>query len=386
MINLTKKLYDENAYRVSFSGTVLACEEGEGGYRVVLDQTVFFPEEGGQKADKGSLGGIAVSDVKIKNGVIYHIMERPLTPGEAVDGKIDFTDRFRKMQNHSAEHIVSGLVYRLYGFHNVGFHLGDDTVTLDFDGVLERPDLTRLEQEANRAVFDNLTVKAEYPPPEVLSSLSYRSKLDLKENVRIVTIPGIDVCACCAPHVSRTGEIGLIKLTDYMHYKGGVRITLHAGWDAYRDYSEKYLSVLSVANLLSAKQEEVFYAVTNKTNALNQALAELKQVKKALIRKETETIQPSDGVLCLFVDENDRDLLRERANMALERQKDTVLVVGSNSATGKPYFLVSAKRPLRQYISAIQTALGGKGGGKDDMVQGSLTASPEEIVSFFSSL
>lgn len=225
---MTEKLYDKDSHLKEFTGTVLSCKKTGEKYAVTLNRTAFFPEGGGQQSDRGYIGEAYISDVQIKNGEILHFADKPLSVGQAYDCKLDFDFRFRNMQNHSGEHIISGIIHRFYGFNNVGFHLGAE-MTMDFDGELTRQQLDEIEDLANKAVYENLPVKAYYPTDEELESLDYRSKLDLKENVRIVEIKGVDVCACCARHVKSTGEIGIIKILDFEKYKGGVRLIVKCG-------------------------------------------------------------------------------------------------------------------------------------------------------------
>ena len=223
---MTKKLYDLDSHRRDFTAAVLRCDADGERYAVVLDQTLFFPEGGGQPADTGVLGGARVLDVQITQEAIVHYTDAPLTPGAQVRGEIDWPQRFRRMQGHSGEHIISGLIHSEYGLDNVGFHLGQDTISMDYNGELTWPQLMHIEQLANEAVYRNVPIRTEYPSPEQLAQMTYRSKLDLTEDVRIVTVEGYDVCACCAPHVSCTGEIGAIKFTSVMRHRGGIRVTI----------------------------------------------------------------------------------------------------------------------------------------------------------------
>ena len=270
---MTEKLYDKDSHLKEFEGTVLSCEKSGEKYAVTLNGTAFFPEGGGQRSDRGCIGDAYISDVQIKNGEILHFADKPLNIGQVYNCKIDFDFRFRNMQNHSGEHIISGIVHKLFGFNNVGFHLGAE-MTVDFDGELTRRQLDEIEDLANKAVYENLPVKAYYPSDEELKNLDYRSKLDLKENVRIVEIKGVDVCACCAPHVKATGEIGVIKILDFEKYKGGVRLLVKCGRDALCDYREKYESVLEISNLLSAKRFDVSNAVSKLNEQLSAEKAE----------------------------------------------------------------------------------------------------------------
>ena len=222
---MTEKLFYEDSHRTECVGKVLACEEKKDHYEIVLDQTVFFPEGGGQYADTGTLGEAKVLDVHEKQGVIYHWCDRPVEVGSTVVGQIQWEERFEKMQQHSGEHIVSGLVHEKFGYNNVGFHLGGDYCTMDFDGPITKDELKEIERLANEAVYQNLKIEVSYPSKEELKNMEYRSKIEIDGQVRIVTIPEYDVCACCAPHVKDTGEIGMIKLVNMINYKGGERRT-----------------------------------------------------------------------------------------------------------------------------------------------------------------
>ena len=380
---MTTKLYDLSAYETRFTATVLSSEGVENGYAVVLDRTLFFPEEGGQEADTGVLSGHRVLHVSIdKEGVITHLIDKPLTVGDTVTGEIDFAFRFRNMQNHTAEHILSGLAHRLYGCENVGFHLGREEMTLDLDKPLTQDELLILEGAANDAVFKNLAVTAEYPPKEALALLSYRAKLDLKENVRIVTIEDTDACACCAPHVRRTGEIGLIKIKSAMHYKGGMRLFASAGIDALRDYRQKQESVAEVSQLLSVPECEVAPAVS----ALLSANGKLKGEKAELLRLyaayAAETVSETDKNACLFLPTRESRVLRDAALAAVSRVGGAFVVCGGEDGAYS-YVIASKSLDLRSLSKDCNEALSGRGGGNSELIQGSFAATKAEIEAFF---
>ncbi|MBO4284392.1 MAG: alanyl-tRNA editing protein, partial [Clostridia bacterium] len=248
---MTEKLYETDGSLFTFSATVLSCERAGDGYAVKLDRTAFFPGGGGQECDVGSLGGIPVSGASTSDGEVIHRTAAPLPVGSVVEGVVDAFVRFPRMQCHTAEHIVSGLIHARYGYDNVGFHLGCDEVTMDFNGELTREQLDEIEDLANRVVYSDVPVTVSFPSPEELPRLSYRSKLDLTENVRLVTVEGVDVCACCAPHVEKTGEIGLVRLLGFIRYKGGVRIRLVAGERALADYRARCRASQEISEMLS---------------------------------------------------------------------------------------------------------------------------------------
>ena len=395
----TTRLFDQNSHLYTFTASVLSAEAGKAPdtLSVVLDATAFFPEGGGQYPDKGSLAGCPVTDVQEKNGVITHTVSlshlngepHPFAEGATVQGELDAPTRFARMQNHSGEHIISGIVHRLYGYKNVGFHLGDGDVTLDFNGVLTRDQLDAIEEEANAIVVANLPVKAYYPDPAELSTLTYRAKLDLTEGVRIVRIgtedAPKDLCACCAPHVDCTGEIGLIKLLDFIHYKGGVRIHMLCGSWALADYRRRYTAVASMAAAMSVKQEEV----TVGFDRLRAEVEEKKQTISALRAKlEAYTlaaIPPTEGSLCLFDEGMDALEMRRLLNAAAGKCGKLCGVFSGNDESGYRYVIGrgDASIDLKKMVKEINTALSAKGGGSSEMLQGSCTAKRAEIEAVF---
>ena len=197
----TRKLYYEDCHLSRFSGQVLSCEQTDKGWEVILDATLFYPEGGGQACDLGTLNGVRVSDVQEKGEQVVHLCENPLPVGETVEGEIDYRRRFLLMQQHSGEHILSGVIHRRYGYHNTGFHMGSEDITVDFDGVIPPEDLPEIEAEVNRAVWENIPIRCWYPSPEELPNVFYRTKKALPWPVRIVEVPGYDSCACCGVHV-----------------------------------------------------------------------------------------------------------------------------------------------------------------------------------------
>ncbi len=234
---MTEKIYDTNPHITQFEATVLSCVPVNDCFAVILDRTAFFPEEGGQGSDSGTLGSLPVLHVSIgKDNTLTHFLPSPLPVGEKVSGTVDWEQRFDYMQQHTGEHILSGLMHKKWSYDNVGFHLSNDYTTLDVNGSISLEDISELEKAANRVIFENLPVKAYFPSPEELSSLSYRSKIEIEGAVRIVEIPGVDLCACCAPHVDTTGQIGLIKITEAVSHRGGMRLTIKCGMRALPDY------------------------------------------------------------------------------------------------------------------------------------------------------
>ena len=379
---MTKKLYDIDSHLYAFDACVNSCEPDKDRFAVTLDQTAFFPEGGGQYADTGMLGGVNVLDVQEISGGIVHYTDKPLSVGQTVHGVLDGEKRFRRMQNHTGEHIVSGIVHRLFGYDNVGFHLSDDDMTVDYNGTLTREDLDRVETLANAAVAQDLAVIAEYPAPETLASLNYRSKLDLRENVRIVTIGDVDCCACCAPHVSRTGEIGIIKILDFERYKGGVRCHILCGFPALEDYRVKYANVQSISLALCVPQHETAQGVQRLLDELKQKEYALVGMRRTLAETALSLAGQGENCLCFFADAScDADSVRHAVNLGMQR---SAVCAGFLPVEGGwRYCIGSGSVDLRAKAKEINAALQGRGGGQCGMIQGNASATQEEIRAFF---
>ena len=386
-MDMTEKLYDTDAYLTAFRATVLAVrEEAEARY-VTLDRTAFFPEGGGQGADRGTLAGLPVLDVQVRDGIIEHKLTAPLPLGAQVDGVIDFANRFDKMQCHTAEHILSGIIHSSYGYDNKGFHLSDDIMTLDTSAPLTPEQLTEVEEAANRVVFANLPVRAAYPSPEVLAAMTYRSKLDLTENVRIVTIPGVDVCACCAPHVSHTGEIGVIKILTAEKHKSGLRLTVVAGGRALADYRRRVENTARIGALLSVKQEECADAVERLNRSFAESQYENKTLRARLMTERATTYAPQDVIDVLTFSGVGMEELRAFANAVLPRLRCPLVLLSPLTGGGCQYLIAAGEGyDLRSQIREWNAALDGKGGGTAQMVQGTFRRNASDICAYFASV
>lgn len=377
----TIKLYDSDCHLSEFEAEVISCEPDGNEYIIILDKTAFFPEGGGQKADTGIIDGIQVIDVQISDGIIYHRTLSPVSEKNTVKCSIERAERFRRMQNHSGEHIISGLAHSLYGCENVGFHLSDE-VTIDFDKELTKEQIKNIEQLANEAVYRNIPITAEYPDSETLKKLNYRSKLDLTEDVRIVTVEGIDVCACCAPHVSRSGEIGIIKILSFMRHRGGVRLFVKCGIDALNDYNIKCSNLSEIGVTLCSKPNEtaeVFEKFYNDNLEIKQKLVKL---NRELSKLKAENISDTDGNIVLFEDGSDMNTLRKTVLDAASHAKGICAGFSGNDNDGYIYVITSQSKGVRSLAKDINIALNGKGGGSDEMIQGSVNASRADIEKF----
>lgn len=378
---MTEKLFYQDSHRSTFTAIVQEVRPSGNGYEIILDRTAFFPEGGGQSSDTGSLGGVSVSDVQEIDGKIIHYTDGPLVEGTEVEGCIDWTERFSKMQQHTGEHIVSGLIHKIYGYHNVGFHLGTDSVTLDFNGVVPKEKLHEIEQLANEAVAKNLPVQVLYPTDEELSKISYRSKIEIEGQVRIVVIDGYDVCACCAPHVKQTGEIGLIKLVGMQNYKGGVRISMLCGFRALEDYYQKEKNNREIAVMLSAKEYETAVEVERLQEELAMKKSKIAELEQKFLEQKVETLDVSGEIVCLF-EETDPVMTRELVNLLLKKGAKMAAVFSGNEREGYRYVLGSRSLDVRKNGKLLNEAFHGRGGGKPEMVQGTVQGKREEIEAF----
>ena len=380
----TKRIFDEDAYITEFEATVLSCTECEKGFEIVLDQTAFFPEGGGQYPDKGTLNGIEITDVQEdKEGVIRHFSKKEIPSGEKVHGKINWEQRFDFMQQHSGEHIFSGLAHKKFGATNVGFHLGYDETTIDLDVPLSEKDVLELELLANEAVYKNLPIEISYPSEEELEVLPYRSKKKLSGKIRIVTFPGYDICACCGTHVKRTGEIGIIKLTAFQNYKGGTRLFMLCGKRAFKDYQNKNGDVIKVTNSLSVKPNELCLAVKRLENEITEHKIYESSLKKELFALKAEKLGTGEKI-CVFESGMTPDELRK---FCLTLSENFKIAAVFNGKDGDYKYAVSSKTENCAAIAKeINTKFSGRGGGKPELVQGGCLGNASEIEEFFNNL
>lgn len=378
---MTRKLYEEDAYCRQFEALVSSCCKVEKGYEVILEETAFFPEGGGQPEDQGWLEDSRVTDVQEEEGIIRHICDKPLNPGSRVHGKIDWERRFLHMQQHSGEHIFSGTVHGLYGYDNIGFHMGKDFVTVDFSGLLSEEQIAEAQRRTNEVIFQNVEICAEYPSDEALRKLEYRSKKEIDGAVRIVTIPGADVCACCGTHVKRTGEIGPVQVIGSEHYKSGIRLTLKIGWKALEDYEEKHRSVKEISMLLSASPEKIVEAVLHQ----QEQLKEYKEANISLKQKRMDDLVAAvpEGTrkAILFEEGLNPVEIRILADRLVQKVQFAAVFSGKEGE-GYKYVMCGKDMDIVSLGKAFNLALNGRGGGKNPMVQGSVEGSEEAVREF----
>ena len=378
----TRRLYYEDVYKKEFTATVVECREQKKGYAVILDESAFYPEGGGQPSDVGTLGDVKVTEVHEKDGELLHYTEQALEVGAKVEGKIDWERRFDLMQQHSGEHMVSGLIHEAYGYDNVGFHMGSDTITVDLNGPLDEAQLAEIERKTNEKIWEDSEVKILYPTSEELEKIDYRSKKELTGQVRIVEFPGADICACCGTHVTHTGEIGMVKLLSVEKFREGVRIEMICGKRVL-----DYLNMVNEQNhqisvKLSAKIDKTAQAVERLQDENFRLKGQVNQFVDDMCRKEAERYAGSGSVL-LFVDGMDNDGVRKLADAVTQTCQGCCAVFSKNPDGSYKYAMGEKDGDIRQFTKEMNTKLNGRGGGKPFFVQGSVQAAEEEIRRFF---
>lgn len=376
-----EKLYETDSYLCRFFAQVEACTPCKKGFEVLLNQTAFYPEGGGQPWDTGTLGGVRVLEVHEREGRVVHTCDGPLTPGETVEGVIDWERRFDLMQNHSGEHIVSGIAHAKWGCDNVGFHMGTEVITIDLNTLLDEGDLAELEEEANRYLWQDRPVQVSYPSREELQALTYRSKKELTGQVRIVTFPGADTCACCGTHVSSAGQIGLIKLLSVQKFREGVRIELVCGGRALRYLNRIAEQNHRISNLLSAKPFET-------AAAAERLLEENAALKSRILTMETARFEALAQAYAgqdspvVFEPGLSPDGLRRLCDALLQVCPGRCACFSGEDGKGYKYAIGFRSGDLRAFTKELNQTLSGRGGGKPDFVQGSVQADRSTVEAF----
>ncbi len=378
----TEKLYYKDPYLTSFDATVISSAPTDGGFLVILDRTAFFPEEGGQSADVGYIGDARVRDVYERDGRIYHVTDAEPVLGAVVSCRIEFNERYEKMKCHTAEHILCGIIHSAYGFDNVGFHLGSEEVVFDVSGVMDAQMISWTEAMANRSVAENHEVRAYFPSPSELEDLEYRAKLDIRENVRIVEIGTVDKCACCAPHVRFTGEIGIIKILGFEKHRGGTRIRMTAGLRALADYRARLAEIQKISELLCTPQSEVASGVERLVHENEELRFKIKSAALRSARAAAADLSPTDGNAICYDPDFGMEELRELSKAAAGKVGGMLIALGGNEGDIK-YVITSATCDLRAVAKEMNLSLLGRGGGRAEMLQGSFGAPLEKIKEYF---
>lgn len=374
--------YSETPVR-EFTAEVTACRKAENageGWECCLSVQGFYPEGGGQESDRGWIGEACVLDVQenADTGEVIHLTDRALTPGQTLQCRIDWARRMRNSRNHSGEHIISGLIYRDHGFHNVGFHMGD-VMTIDFDGVLDWEQLKSIEAEANRIVMENRPVRILWPDPESLKTINYRSKKELSGDVRLVDLGGADLCACCGTHVYRTGEIGLIKLLTVMKRKNGIRATLVCGEDAVKTLADRYDTLQALCRTLSAAPEELEGALTRVLNESRQKDQRIAALNTRYYEQLAEKLKDTREMILCFEDGMNGVELRKCCDYFMKHTAAPLIGVFGKTDEGYQYVIGSNTIDLREKNRTFTALTVGQGGGQKEMLQGRLKAGEDKI-------
>ena len=378
---MTERLYYQDAYLREFAATVLSCQPVGDRWEVVLDRTAFYPEGGGQNPDTGVLGKARVLDTQERGEQVVHTTDRPLELGSRVEGRINWAERFSRMQHHTGEHMLSGTLHRLYGVDNVGFHMGHDAVTLDLSAELDAAQLEKAETLVNRAIWEDLPVRAWWPEPEELAHLDYRSKRKLTGAVRIVQVAEVDRCACCGTHVSTTGQIGMVKILHFQRYKGGVRLWILCGDWALEDYRRKNADIYRLSEQFSAKPLELVPAAQRLLEEQEHLKQQLAAVQRQLWAYRAAQIPEGAPLALAFEEGLDPAQLRRLCLAFCERAGLAAVFAGGPQ--GWKYAVGSAQRDVRELGKRLNQRFSGRGGGQKELVQGTLTASRRELEAFF---
>ncbi|SDB31406.1 alanyl-tRNA synthetase [Pseudobutyrivibrio sp. YE44] len=379
----TIPLYDKDAYIKEFEAKVISCEaignDGEDRYKVVLDQTAFFPEQGGQTSDVGLLGEGRVMDVQVEGDEIVHYCDVSFEVGAQVSGMIDWHHRFGNMQQHTGEHIFTGMAHRLYGADNVGFHLSDNTVTLDLNIDLSAEQVSFVEHLANEVIAADVPVKAYYPDAETLAKLDYRSKKELDGPVRIVEVEGVDFCACCAPHVLSTGQVGMLKVTSFEKYKGGVRVYILCGLRALKDYNRRMDILTKAYQTLNCREDEIPEKIEGLVADNKQLKYDISQVKAKVLLEKIENYPPELEDVTIFTEDLDAKNMRDGVNALVEKHTGLCAIFSGNDEDGYNFVIGSKTRDCKAIATGLRELLGAKGGGSKEMAQGSVNATRSAI-------
>lgn len=377
----TVKLYYENAYTQDFTAVVQSCEAAKNGFAVTLDRTAFYPEGGGQPADHGTLGEARVLDVHEKDGVVTHLCDRALSVGAEVSGRIDWARRFDHMQQHSGEHIISGLLCSTFHCDNVGFHMGADVVTIDYNAPITWEQALEVERRANAYIWADHPIRIWYPSAEELAALPYRSKKELTGAVRITEFPGADRCACCGTHVSSSGQVGLLKLLSCQKFRDGVRLELLCGQRALNCLAAGWEQARQIGQALSVKPQSTFAAVSRLQEELLSLKEKAAQLEEADFAHVAAQYRGAGSVLHI-AEPLDGDGARRLCD-AIAKAADGRCAVFAGRDGDYRYAVIESGGDLRQFIKDMNTALHGRGGGRDGFAQGSAACTAEEVRAFF---
>lgn len=381
---MTEKLYYIDSYKSRFKAAIIDIFEIKGNKCIVLDQTCFFPEGGGQKSDVGFINGVYIYDVQETDGVIFHYTKDEITfnCGDLCNCHIDWSVRFLRMQSHTGEHILSGLANKLFGASNVGFHMDEAGImTVDFDCNLTKEQISFLESEVNKCIYSNKSVTADIYRAEDADLFEFRSKKDFDDDIRIVTIDEIDACACCAPHVKSTGEIGLLKITQSVSHRGGIRLSVVCSDNAFKYFTQCFNEVHKISALLCAPYDEISAAVLQLINQNKDNKRFYNDLRSRFLAYVSENEDHAIQIIRFF-DEFSMDELRMLSNELCLKAEIGVYLFSGNDTDGYCYCFNSDKINLTELLKEMRSCFNLSGGGRGNIVQGKINAGKQEILNY----
>lgn len=382
-------LFYEDAYLKEFDAVVVdVLQKGEKQY-VVLDKTAFYPEGGGQTGDSGWLyfgNGLELNveyTRKKEDRVLHEISGKGeiLKAGDRVRGVIDWDRRFDHMQQHSGEHIVSGMICRRFSCDNVGFHMGADAVTIDFNAEISFEELLEIETEANRYISEDHPFISMWPSPEELKKLDYRSKKELSGEVRIACFQGADMCACCGTHVSGSAQVGMVKFASAEKFHDGTRIEVRFGKRAFDHLAMNYAQNKAIGVLLSAKEDKTFDYVKKQAEELAETRYRLGQMEEKMIGVIAAEYKKKKDTL-IIVPPNSPEYVRKLAG-AVHEQNGCLAAVFAGEARSYKYAVAGPDSAVPDLNRSMTAELSGRGGGRGGFAQGSVASSEEDIRRFW---
>ncbi len=386
---MTRRLYYEDVYLKEFDAVVADCRQADGCWEIIPDASAFFPEGGGQSGDRGTLTQsdtgrmVEVLDTRERGDDVVLVCSGPLEAGSRVHGTLDWQYRFDRMQNHSGEHVISGLIHSRFGYNNVGFHMSADRMTIDLDGEITEEELRQIERRANEIVWENVPVRTDLYTEEEAENIEFRSKKELHGEIRVVSIPGADVCACCGTHVSHTGEIGPIRIVSHVRFKGGVRMELMCGRWAYEYMTQLFDQGRQVSVLLSSQMPQIAPAVKKLAEDQNQLKGRIIGLYYEQIEQKAKELAGKGDVL-LFADHYTSVLVQKLTARVMEETPSRVFSFAGNDEEGYKYAVGQTDGDLKEFVKDMNAALSGKGGGRPYFLQGSVSAYRESIINYFS--
>ena len=391
----TVRLYYKSAYIKEFKARVLACGECDGGWEIILDRTAFYPEGGGQPCDTGRLVideeptavrtvSSFVTDVRERYGSVMHLCDSYIEPGTEVRGYIDWERRFDHMQQHSGEHIVSGMICSRFGCDNVGFHMGKDIVTIDYNAEIDMSDLRDIEARANRSIWENHAVEEMHSEDSVKELPEYRRKKEISGDIRIISFPGADTCACCGTHVSSASEVGLVKFISCRRFTKGSRIELLCGKRAFEYLSMNTEQNCRIAEAMAASPDRTSEVYAKQKSELIAAKLKTAELEKMYNEAVADKYAGRENVL-LFEESSSPDSLRRLCVTLTERCGGICAVFGGTDGEYK-YAVCDTGSDNNSFVKIMNDELNGRGGGKGNFAQGSVKASGKDIEKFFERL